>query len=90
VPTVHNADDTARLRAAYLALSDALDAAEKLAHAMWRDGYLAALADLADLIGGRVFPPSPSPLEEARWGEGGREHFGDPRPGDFPGRGEAA
>jgi len=26
-------------------------------------------------------------LEERRWGPGGRAHFGDPRPGDFPGRG---
>jgi hypothetical protein len=26
-------------------------------------------------------------LEERRWGPGGREHFADPRPGDFPGRG---
>jgi hypothetical protein len=24
-------------------------------------------------------------LEERRWGPGGRAHFGDPRPGDFPG-----
>jgi hypothetical protein len=26
-------------------------------------------------------------LEERRWGPDGREHFGDPRPGDFAGRG---
>jgi hypothetical protein len=26
-------------------------------------------------------------LEERRWGPGGRPRFGDPRPGDFPGRG---
>jgi hypothetical protein len=25
-------------------------------------------------------------LEERRWGPGGREHFADPRPGDFTGR----
>jgi hypothetical protein len=25
-------------------------------------------------------------LEEKRWGPSGREHFADPRPGDFPGR----
>ena len=24
-------------------------------------------------------------LEERRWGPGGREHFGDPRPGDYQG-----
>ena len=26
-------------------------------------------------------------LEERRWGPGGRAHFADRRPGDFPGRG---
>ena len=26
-------------------------------------------------------------LEQRRWGPGGRAHFADPRPGDFPGRG---
>ena len=25
-------------------------------------------------------------LEERRWGPGGRAHFADPRPGDYPGR----
>jgi hypothetical protein len=25
-------------------------------------------------------------IEETRWGPGGRAHFADPRPGDFPGR----
>ena len=25
-------------------------------------------------------------LDDLRWGPGGREHFADPRPGDFPGR----
>ena len=25
-------------------------------------------------------------LETRRWGPGGREHFADPRPGDFPGQ----
>lgn len=29
-------------------------------------------------------------LEVLRWGPGGREHFGDPRPGDYPGQGGAA
>jgi len=29
-------------------------------------------------------------LDERRWGPGGREHFADPRPGDFPGRGREA
>jgi hypothetical protein len=26
------------------------------------------------------------PVNERRWGPGGRAHFADPRPGDFPGR----
>jgi hypothetical protein len=26
------------------------------------------------------------PVDERRWGPGGRAHFADPRPGDFPGR----
>jgi hypothetical protein len=29
-------------------------------------------------------------LERRRWGPGGREHFGDPRPGDYPGRQDGA
>jgi hypothetical protein len=29
-------------------------------------------------------------LERRRWGPGGREHFGDPQPGDFQGRRTAA
>lgn len=30
--------------------------------------------------------PSHAELEERRWGPGGRAHYGDPRPGDYPGR----
>ena len=30
--------------------------------------------------------PARAELEERRWGPGGRAHFADPRPGDFPGR----
>ena len=30
--------------------------------------------------------PDHAELEERRWGPGGREHFADPRPGDYPGR----
>jgi hypothetical protein len=30
--------------------------------------------------------PSHAQMEARRWGPGGREHFADPRPGDFPGR----
>lgn len=30
--------------------------------------------------------PTQAELEERRWGPGGRAHYGDPRPGDYPGR----
>ena len=30
--------------------------------------------------------PTRAELDILRWGPGGRERFGDPRPGDFPGR----
>lgn len=30
--------------------------------------------------------PTHAELMKRRWGPGGRERFGDPRPGDFPGR----
>jgi hypothetical protein len=30
--------------------------------------------------------PSLAELERLRWGPDGRGHFGDPRPGDYPGR----
>jgi hypothetical protein len=32
--------------------------------------------------------PSLAELELLRWGPGGREHFADPRPGDYPGVGD--
>jgi hypothetical protein len=49
-------------------------------------GYDECLVDLADAIGGRINPPRPTALEILRWGPAGREHFGDARPGDLPGR----
>jgi hypothetical protein len=30
--------------------------------------------------------PDLAEIDERRWGPGGRGHFADPRPGDFPGR----
>jgi hypothetical protein len=30
--------------------------------------------------------PDLAEIDERRWGPGGRAHFADPRPGDFPGR----
>ena len=44
----------------------------------------AAWKQVADPV---VHPGPPRDLvEERRWGPGGREHFADPRPGDFQGR----
>jgi hypothetical protein len=34
--------------------------------------------------------PSHAEIECRRWGPGGRDRFGDPRPGDYRGRGDAA
>ena len=54
-------------------------------------GYAEAEADMAARWHAAADPiaaggPSFAELERRRWGPGGREHFGDPRPGDFPGR----
>lgn len=46
----------------------------------------AAWSRLHNEIRGTANSPTQSELEERRWGPGGREHFADPRPGDFPGR----
>ena len=46
-------------------------------------GYVQAAADVKAVQHGIVLDAE---LEARRWGPGGREHFADPRPGDFPGR----
>jgi hypothetical protein len=58
----------------------------------WRDGYAKALDEeaaawrrVAGRVGRGAGDPSFAELERRRWGPGGREHFADPRPGDFPG-----
>jgi hypothetical protein len=63
----------------------------------WDTGRRALLDELAEAqryMCQRVRPILMSPpfaeLELRRWGPGGREHFGDPRPGQFEGRGGAA
>ena len=48
-------------------------------------GYLQAVADIKAVQHGLVLDAE---LEARRWGPGGRAHFADPRPGDFPGRAE--
>jgi hypothetical protein len=45
------------------------------------DGYVRAIEDLKAYQHGIV---RDAEIEAARWGPGGREHFADPRPGDFP------
>lgn len=73
-----------------------LDAAASLAHEFFVDG-LAAGKQLADwqiaaaLLGqaSAIRARTDAEHERAAYGPGGREHFGDPRPGDFPGRGAA-
>ena len=57
----------------------------------WREGYEAAGLDMARRWAEIARPasrgePSHAELERRRWGPGGRERFGAPRPGDFPGR----
>jgi hypothetical protein len=47
-------------------------------------GYLRAVADVKAVQRGLVLDAE---LEALRYGPGGRAHFADPRPGDFPGRG---
>ncbi len=47
------------------------------------EGYVRAIADVKAVQHGIVLDAG---LEVRRWGPGGREHFADPRPGDFPGR----
>jgi hypothetical protein len=53
-------------------------------------GYRQASADMAarwaQIARPVVHGISHAELEKRRWGPGGRAHFADPRPGDFPGR----
>ncbi len=58
----------------------------------YRGGYAQAEKDMARRWREIARPvarggPSFAELERRRWGPGGREHFADPRPGDYPGRG---
>jgi len=85
-----------------LEVSDLLDASLRLRLAAFREGYQAAELAHADdyrrgLIDGALARKRAqhdlvelARLDALRWGPGGREHFGDPRPGDFQGREGAA
>ena len=56
----------------------------------YRAGYRQADADQVarwNHAARAIDGPARAELEEQRWGPGGRAHFADPRPGDFPGRG---
>ena len=46
------------------------------------EGYLRAVADFKAFQHAEV---RDADLEGGRWGPGGRAHFADPRPGDYPG-----
>ena len=85
--TIPDADDAGQWRA----LADGYRAGLEHGYAT---GYADAEADMArrwDEIARPVASGPPfAELEERRWGPEGREHFGDPRPGDFPGRGVKA
>lgn len=92
-------------REALLAISDERDAwlrrlldAERAAYEAgyadgYRDGYEHGArvleADWPTVIR-PLERPTLTELELLRWGPGGREHAGDPRPCDFPGREHAA
>jgi hypothetical protein len=71
-----------------LDLSAERDMQLELRHRAFRDGYAAAVSDavVSSLL--RIWPaPGHVPeIEKRRWGPGGREHFADPRPGDYAGR----
>ena len=63
----------------------------QLAREMYQAGRRDAEADMARRWAQIARPAahgiSHADLEQRRWGPGGRAHFADPRPGDFPGRG---
>ncbi len=52
----------------------------------WREGYAAAVTEQERSWRAIAAPVAHSgELQRRRWGPGGREHFADPRPGDYPG-----
>jgi hypothetical protein len=61
----------------------------QLGRLMYEAGRRDAEADMAaqwSRVTAVVRGPDLDELEARRWGPGGRAHFADPRPGDFPGR----
>ena len=63
---------------------------QQLGREMYEQGRRDADAAMAERWAEIAQPASRSvshaEMEERRWGPGGREHFADPRPSDFPGR----
>jgi hypothetical protein len=55
-----------------------------------REALLQEQAAADRQLAARLMPilmsPDQAEMETRRWGPGGRAHFADPRPGDFPGR----
>jgi hypothetical protein len=102
VATIPDLADIARL----LELSDERDQWQCLRLAAFRDGWQAAeYAHADDYARGHAdgFAARKAAMHDAtaaamdahlaylaRWGPGGREHFADPRPGDYPGQGGVA
>ena len=61
----------------------------QVGHLMYEAGRRSAEAEMAAAwarVTAVVRGPGLAEIEERRWGPGGRAHFGDARPGDFPGR----
>jgi hypothetical protein len=78
--------------------TEAIDAAQlaeaetayrlQLAREMYQAGRRDAEAEMAEAwrrAAAAVNGPQLAEVEQRRWGPGGRAHFADPRPGDFPG-----
>jgi hypothetical protein len=62
----------------------------RLGREMYQAGKRAAEQEMAaawQQMARTLTGPTNAELEQRRWGPGGRAHFADPRPGDFPGRG---
>jgi hypothetical protein len=56
---------------------------------MYEAGRREAEAEMAaqwSRVSAVVRGPDLAEIDERRWGPGGREHFADARPGDYPGR----
>jgi hypothetical protein len=97
----HDALDNPAEAERLIALSDERDLWQRLCLSAFREGWQAAEqahADDYDLgyVDGLLRRKhiehdavEAAKLEVLRWGPGGREHYADPRPGDYPGR-EAA